>query len=187
MAKHARKNPVLDVLEVAILVIVALVAALLIRTFVAEPFVIPSASMSDTLNVGDRLVGEKLTYRASSPKVGDIVTFVDPDNSEQILIKRVIATEGQVVDLENGKVVVDGTVLDEPYTDGKPSEPLPAHSPELPSGISYPYTVPAGHIWVMGDNRTNSQDSRYFGAVPVSSVTSRAVFVFWPLDHAGSI
>lgn len=187
MPRHFRRNPLRDVLEVVLLVGVALLVAFGVRTYVAEPFIIPSASMSDTLSVGDRLVGEKLTYRASSPKSGDIVTFVDPDQPDLTLIKRVVATEGQVVDLKDGKVFVDGVALDEPYTDGRPSEALPTHSPSLPSDISYPYTVPAGHVWVMGDNRTNSQDSRYFGAIPVSSVTSRAVFVFWPLDHAGLI
>ena len=176
-----------DVLEVIILAAVALVLALGIRTFVAEPFIIPSASMSDTLKVGDRLVGEKLTYRSSSPQVGDIVTFTDPEDGSLTLIKRVIATAGQTVELVDGVVYVDGEALDEPYTDGKPSYPLPTHSSQLSSDIAYPYVVPEGCIWVMGDNRTNSQDSRYFGAIPVSSVTSKALFVFWPLEDAGTI
>ena len=75
-------------------------------------------------------------------------------------------------------IYVDGVPLDEPYTDGKPSY-------TIPGGVSYPYTVPEGEIWVMGDNRTNSQDSRKFGAVPVSSVTGLAVLVYWPLDNFG--
>ena len=87
----------------------------------------------------------------------------------------------------DGVVYVDGEPLDEPYTDGKPSYPLPTHSSQLSSDIAYPYVVPEGCIWVMGDNRTNSQDSRYFGAIPVSSVTSKAQFVFWPLEDAGTI
>ncbi len=174
-------------LEIVVLVVVALAAAFLLRTFVAEPFIIPSGSMEDTLKVGDRLVGEKITYRTSSPKVGDIVTFEDPESPGTILIKRVIATEGQVVSLQDGKVVVDGVALDEPYTEGKPSEALDRHSAALAENVSYPYTVPAGSVWVMGDNRTNSLDSRYFGAIPVSSITSRAVFVFWPLEDLGVI
>ena len=177
----------MDVLEVVALGVVALVVALLVRTYVAEPFIIPSASMSDTLKVGDRLVGEKITYRTSDPQVGDIVTFTDPERSDVTLIKRVIAVGGQTVDLRDGVVYVDGQALDEPYTDGKPSYELPTHSPLLSDGVEYPFTVPEGYLWVMGDNRTNSQDSRYFGAIPVSSVTSKALFVFWPFDDAGAI
>lgn len=184
---HARHNVSRDILELVILVVAAFGIAFLLRTFVCEPFVIPSASMTDTLEIGDRVFGEKITYLNSDPKAGDIVTFVDPDNSSQILIKRVIATAGQTVELENGRVYVDGTLLDEPYTDGKKSNPLRGHSSSLDSDIEYPYTVPEGYIWVMGDNRTNSQDSRYFGAVPVSSVTSRAMFIYWPLDNFGAI
>ena len=176
-----------DFLEFVGFAVLALVVALGVRVFVAEPFIIPSASMTDTLEVGDRLIGEKLTYRSSDPQVGDIVTFVDPEDSSLTLIKRVVATAGQTVELLDGKVYVDGEELSEPYTDGKPSYPLDSHSSLLASGISYPYTVPDGCIWVMGDNRTNSQDSRYFGAVPVSSVTSKAVFVFWPPEHIGAL
>lgn len=183
----ARGGGIRDLLEIVVLVVVALAAAFLLRTYVAEPFVIPSASMEETLKVGDRLVGEKVTYRSSSPQPGDIVTFEDPENPGTILIKRVIATEGQSVSLEGGKVVVDGVTLDEPYTEGKESEPLASHSASLSSDIAYPYTVPAGSVWVMGDNRTNSLDSRYFGAIPVSSITSRAVFVFWPASDFGAI
>ena len=186
-SEHGKHGVLMDFLEITALVAVAIVLALGIRTFVAEPFIIPSASMSDTLKVGDRLVGEKITYRTSSPQVGDIVTFTDPEDGSLTLIKRVIATAGQTVELVDGVVYVDGQALDEPYTDGKPSYPLPTHSSQLTDDITYPYVVPQGCIWVMGDNRTNSQDSRYFGAIPVSSVTSKALFVFWPLEDAGTI
>lgn len=186
-AAHGNSNAARDFIELVAFAGLAFVVALLVRAYVAEPFIIPSASMTDTLMVGDRLVGEKLTYRSSSPQAGDIVTFKDPDDPSLTLIKRVVATEGQTVNLVDGKVYVDGTELSEDYTDGKPSYPLPAQSSLLSSAITYPYTVPAGHIWVMGDNRTNSQDSRYFGAIPVSNVTSKAVFVFWPPEHVGTI
>lgn len=187
MARRERGGVLRDTAELIVLIAVAIVLALGIRTFVAEPFIIPSASMSDTLKVGDRLVGEKLTYRTSEPQVGDIVTFTDPEDGSLTLIKRVVATAGQTVELVDGVVYVDGEALDEPYTDGKPSIPLPTHSSQLANAVSYPYVVPQGCIWVMGDNRTNSQDSRYFGAISVSSVTSKALFVFWPLEDAGTI
>ena len=151
-----------------------------IRTFIAETYEVPSGSMLETIQIGDRLVGEKVSLHWRKPQPGDVVTFDDPDGSGVTLIKRVIATEGQVVDLVDGKVVVDGQTLDEPYTLGKPSEAIYRHSKVLSEPISYPFTVPAGCVWVMGDNRTNSLDSRYYGPVPVSSISSRAVAIFWP-------
>ena len=176
-----------ELAELVLFVAVALVAALLIRTFVGEPFVIPSASMEDTLMVGDRLIGEKVSYRLSEPKAGDVVTFRDPEDEATTLIKRVVATAGQTVELRDGVVYVDGVAEDASHTGGKPSYPIDRYAASLGQPVSYPYVVPEGCLWVMGDNRTNSLDSRYFGAIPVSSVTSRAVFVFWPLDDLGAI
>ena len=99
-----------------------------------------------------------------------------------MLIKRCIAVGGQTVDLVDGRVVVDGVALDEPYTRGLPSEPLKT---ALGVEVSYPYTVPAGHLWVMGDNRTNSNDSRYFGAIDEDTLTGRAALVYWPFSNFG--
>ena len=151
-----------------------------IRLFIAETFEVPSGSMLETIQVGDRLVGEKVTLHWSSPSYGDVVTFIDPDGSGDTIIKRVIATAGQVVDFQEGRVYVDGQVLEEDYVLGKPSEPIYIHAKNLTENVSYPYTVPEGCIWVMGDNRTNSLDSRYFGAISLERVTSKALFIYWP-------
>ncbi len=140
--------------------------------FVMVGYYIPSGSMESTIEIGDMIFSEKVSYYFRDPEAGDIVTFEDPQVSGRILVKRVIAVEGQTVDLIDGQVVVDGVALDESYANG-PSYEL------SDSVITYPYTVPEGYIWVMGDNRTNSQDSRYFGAVSVKSVTGRAFFVYW--------
>ncbi len=153
-----------------------------LRTFVFQAYGIPSGSMENTIEVGDMVFSEKITYYGRDPLPGEIVTFNDPEIPSRVLIKRVIATGGQTVDLVDGQVVVDGVPLIEPYTEGKPSEPL---VPSYGTSITYPYTVPAGELWVMGDNRTNSQDSRYFGSVDVSSVTGRAVCIYWPLSSIG--
>ena len=155
-----------------------------LRLFVLQPYEIPSGSMEETIQVGDMLFSEKISYYVGEPAYGDIVTFADPEIPSRTLIKRVIATGGQTVDLVDGNVVVDGKVLVEPYTDGKPSYPL---TPAYGTSLIYPYTVPEGYLWVMGDNRTNSQDSRYFGAVDSKSVTGKAFFVYWPLDHLGPL
>lgn len=163
---------------------IALVFALVwgLQTFVVCPYTIPSGSMEDTIEVGDNVWSEKVSYYFRDVEQGDIVTFDDPEIAGRTLIKRVIAVGGQTVDLVDGLVYVDGMALDEPYTNGKPSAPL---TPVSGVEISYPYTVPQGEIWVMGDNRTNSADSRYFGSIGEASVSGRAVVIYWPLDHIG--
>ncbi|MDD7199953.1 signal peptidase I [Parafannyhessea umbonata] len=171
-------------LDWVITIAVGVALALLVRTFVAEVYIVPSGSMLETIQEGDRLVGEKVTYRGSTPKRGDVVTFDDPEKPGTTLIKRVIATGGQTVDLKDGHVYVDGKKLNEPYVLDKPTYPLEQQSSILSEAISYPYKVPDGCIWVMGDNRTNSLDSRYFGSVSTSKVSSRALFIFWPISDA---
>ena len=174
------------VLSVLVLVVLVVLLSWGLRTFVFQAYEIPSGSMEETIMPGDMVFSEKITYYGSDPAPGDIVTFQDPDPEQggRILIKRVIAVGGQTVDLVDGKVVVDGVALDEPYTQGKASEPL---NPAPDVDVSYPFTVPEGRLWVMGDNRTNSQDSRYFGAIKESSVTGHAVLVYWPFQNFGAL
>lgn len=164
--------------ELVLMVALAFVLATGIRTFIVQPYVVPTGSMIPTIEIGDRVIANKFVYRFEQPKPGDIVVLDDPTGSVPTLIKRVIAVGGQTVDLVDGKVVVDGVPLDEPYTHGLPSEP---------QTVALPYTVPAGSVWVMGDYRTNSQDSRYFGAVPLKEVRGKAVFRFWPPDRIGPL
>ena len=147
-----------------------------------QAYAIPSGSMEGTILVGDRVYSERISYYLHEPEPGDIITFQDPACEGRVLIKRVVATGGQTVDLVDGRVVVDGAPLDEPYVNGKPSFPMDT---AWGVDVSYPLTVPEGELWVMGDNRTNSQDSRYFGTVPVDSVTGKAVFTYWPVPRIG--
>lgn len=182
-AKSFLKN----LLEWVLVFAIALGCMTLVRTFVVEMFVVPSASMEDTILIGDQLVGEKVSLAMGEPvQPGQIVIFRNPDpaSDNDILIKRVIATGGQTVDLLNGHVVVDGTMLDEPYTQGG-SYPLVEQAAGVE--VSFPYTVPEGCIWVMGDNRENSADSRFFGAVSADDVIAVAVFRYWPLDRIGAL
>lgn len=168
-----------------ILFMIALVVALSwgLRTFVFQAYEIPSGSMEETIMTGDMVFSEKVTYYFNDPELGDIVTFQDPEIPSRILIKRVIATGGQTVDLtDGGKVVVDGVELYEPYTGGEPSFPLVS---AYGTKIEYPYRVPEGKLWVMGDNRTNSQDSRYFGPIDEDTITGRAVLIYWPITNIG--
>lgn len=167
------------VLEWLMTIAGAVVLALFIRAFIGEAFVVPTGSMLDTIQLDDRVWGDKVSFRFREPEQGEIVMFDSPTGDGYTLVKRVIATGGQTVDLVDGRVVVDGKALDEPYTEGKESLPL-AEQLSTIEPITYPYTVPEGCIWVMGDNRTNSRDSRYFGSVSLDAVTARAVFTFWP-------
>ncbi|MDO4797260.1 MAG: signal peptidase I [Coriobacteriales bacterium] len=170
------------VIEWSITIAVAVGIAILIHVFVGEPFIVPTGSMLDTIQLDDRIWGEKISYHFRDPEQGEVIMFDNPNGEGTVLIKRVIATAGQTVDLVDGKVVVDGQVLDEPYTSNRPSLPLNQTLPGT-EPVTYPITVPEGCVWVMGDNRTNSLDSRYFGAVPTSSVVARALFTFWPLSN----
>ncbi|MBN2247435.1 MAG: signal peptidase I [Coriobacteriia bacterium] len=164
--------------ELVLMVVLAFALAGAIRAWVVQPYVIPSGSMIPTIELQDRVIANKFIYRFTEPKRGDIVVLDDPTGSVDTLIKRVIAVGGQTVDLVDGKVVIDGVVLDEPYTHGLPSEPMV---------LEMPYTVPADSVWLMGDYRTNSADSRVFGAVPLSQVRGRAIFRFWPIDRIGTM
>ena len=170
-------------LSILAMIAVVVLCVIALRTFVFVPYEIPSGSMEETIKTGDMVFSEKVTYYMREPQPGDIVTFDDPEVANRTLIKRVIALGGQTVDLQDGHVVVDGVVLDEPYTLGKESYPLNRTAAGV--DISFPYTVPEGSVWVMGDNRTSSQDSRYFGAIPVSSITGRAALIYWPVNDFG--
>ncbi|MBR2834527.1 MAG: signal peptidase I [Coriobacteriales bacterium] len=155
---------------------------MLLRTFVIEPFEIPSGSMLDTIEIGDRIFAEKISVAINHmPTQGEIVTFTNPRDPSQTLIKRVIATEGQTIDFKDGIVYVDGVALDEPYTLGKPTKQMRCDGKIQKTDIQYPYTIPEGYFFAMGDNRTNSSDSRVFGAVSAESVTGHAIFRYWPL------
>ncbi len=164
------------------LVVIALCLALLIRTFVAEPRYIPSDSMLPTLHLGDRLVVEKISYRFRPPATGDIIVFEPPQQlqvlgyaKDQAFIKRVIGESGQVVSIAKGKVYLNSQPLKEDYI----TEP--------PAYQWGPKRVPAEELFVMGDNRNDSNDSHIWGFLPKQNIIGRAWFRFWPLDRIGFI
>jgi len=165
--------------ETALVILVAFALAQGLKTFVIQPYVIPTGSMIPTIAIGDYILAEKITYRfLHSPRTGDVVVFDDPLKQHPQLIKRVIATAGQTVDIKDDHVYVDGTALQEPYTHGEPTKP---------GSVDLPMVVPQGQVWLMGDNRPNSGDSRYFGPRPVSRVHGRAFWTYWPLSAFGAL
>ncbi len=175
------------VIEFVVAFAIMVAAIMALRTFVIEPFQIPSGSMLNTIEIGDRVFAEKISVALDPmPEPGEIVTFVNPRDPSETLIKRVIAVGGQTIDLRDGVVYVDGVALDEPYTNGQPTYPMTADRKFLGGDITYPYTIPEGSFWAMGDNRRNSADSRVFGPVSADSVTGHAIFRYWPIFRSTS-
>jgi signal peptidase I len=173
--------------EWVIVLVVALLAALGVRAYVAQMFYIPSGSMLPTLQIGDRIVVDKLSYHLHAVHRGDIVVFRRPPLERAPyadLVKRVIGLPGDTVSSVDGRVYIDGKPLQEPWL---PSPPPPTSPSPLPDGFSlnHPFTVPTGEYYVMGDNRTDSEDSRYFGPIAGSLIVGKMGFVVWPLDPIG--
>lgn len=187
-------------LELPGLLLAALVVAVLIKTFLIQPFYIPSRSMVPTLLVDDRVMVSKLSYRFGDPQPGDIVVFRNPaeadtpmslpervvravtealgirTSGEDDLIKRVIAVGGDQVEIHDNEVFVNGKGLVEPYLNEG------SFMPDMPAR-----TIPEGMLWMMGDNRSESSDSRVFGPIELSSVVGKAVVRIWPLDRLGGL
>ena len=178
-----RRNAFSLILEAVVVIVLVMLLFIPLRAFVLQYYYIPSGSMLETLQIDDHVLSEKVSYYFSSPKRGDIVTFDGTKFEEgKVLIKRVIGVGGDVIDIHNGYVYLNGEKLDEPYTLGKQTNEL-----SNSENITYPYTVPDGQLWVMGDNRTNSTDSRVFGPIPVENVTGHAFWRYWPLNRFGSL
>lgn len=187
--------------ELPVLLLVAFLLAFLLRTFVVQVFYIPSRSMEPTLQEDDRMVVEKLTYRVREPRRGEVIVFAgdepltleDTSAGARILrgvgqfigvvpadardfVKRVVGLPGDTVEIEDGIVLVNGVEINEPYVLNKDDR----------SGG--PWEVPEGALFVLGDNRPNSADSRFgLGFVEIDDVVGRAAYVLWPPDHTGSL
>lgn len=200
--------------ELPFLIVIALVLALLIKTFLVQAFYIPSGSMENTLQIGDRILVNKLVYDFRQPHRGEIIVFQGPPDwnaevqiseptnpvirffrdigqvigvappSDRDFVKRVIGVPGDVVACCNSQhqITVNGVALTEPYIDLANSDPSLAYVP-------FHVKVPAGHLWVMGDHRDNSADSRSHtndasnGTIPISDVIGRAFVIVWPPSH----
>jgi signal peptidase I len=157
----------------------AVVAAFIIKTFLVQAFVIPSGSMQHTLEINDRVLVSKFAYRISDVKRGDVIVFKNPQRlagEPAQLIKRVAATEGDVIEAVDGTVQVNGVVVEEPYlAAGTITRDLPRQ------------TVPAGDVFVLGDNRSNSKDSRFIGPIATDTIIGKAFFRIWPLSRLGGL
>jgi len=149
----------------------ALLIALFINVYFAEAALVEAGpSMQPNLYRGDRVMIEKISYRMHKPKRGDIVVAERP-NGEVALIKRIVALPGETIEVRDGHVLIDGQTIDEPWVGNF-------------GGPDYSLTeIPPGHIFIMGDNRGNSHDSRHIGPIPIEDIKGRVWLVYWPLEE----
>ena len=163
-----------ELFQWVLVILGAVILAFLIDTFVIVNAQIPSGSMENTIMTGDRVFGNRLAYKFSDPKRFDIIIFKYPDDESQLFIKRIIGLPGETVEIHDGNIYINGS--DSPLEDVDIKEPM--------EGSFGPYTVPEGCYFVMGDNRNNSRDSRYWENTFVSEdeILGKAVFRYWPLN-----
>lgn len=162
----------------ALVVVIALVVALGVRTFLLAHFVVEGSSMYSTLETGDRVFVNKVSYRLHDPNRGDVVVLHEiRGTSERDLIKRVIAVGGEEIEMRSCEVRIGGQLLLEPYLD--PTVVTPGNC----GGDFGPLIVPEGTVFVMGDNRAGSQDSRALGPILLDDIVGRAFVVFWPRSN----
>jgi len=175
-------------------IVVAVILALFIRTFAVQAFKIPTGSMESNLLIGDYLLVNKLVY---SPSAGDwesrifgkkrierghVVVFKFPETPEKDFIKRVIGLPGESIEIRARKVYVDGKPLDEPYVQFLDPPQEPQERAVSPRDFYGPQIVPPGHLFVMGDNRDRSHDSRFWRFLPIDQVKGRALLVYWSYE-----
>ena len=161
--------------DIASTVLLALLITLAVNSFVARAWVVDGPSMQPNLYYGERVMIEKVTYRLfHGPKRGDIVVVNMPDSVEP-LIKRVVALAGETIEIRGGQVYIDGEPIEEPWVEYTATQDYPST------------TVPPLHVFIIGDNRPNSRDSRAFGPVHVDQIDGRALFVYWPPEQVGTL
>jgi signal peptidase I len=167
--------------EWVVILLIAVLVAFVLRTFVIQTFFIPSASMTPTLQVGDRIVVNKLSYHLHSVHRGDIIVFKRPPNENCAgppvpdLVKRVIGLPGEVISDRHGTVYINGKALDQSW--------LPKHTPTTYTAPFAPVKIAANHYFVMGDDRVDSCDSRDWGTVPASYIVGRVELRIWPISR----
>ncbi|RMD83149.1 MAG: signal peptidase I [Candidatus Dadabacteria bacterium] len=169
----------------------AILLALFIRTFIVQAFKIPSGSMLPTLQVGDHLLVNKFIYGVRipllgkrlfafhQPERGDVIVFIYPQDRSKDFIKRVIGLPGERVEIKNKVVYINGKKIPDPHAYYQPIDPRLARRPRDNFG---PYEVPPGHVFVLGDNRDHSHDSRFWGSVPINDILGKAFILYWSWD-----
>ncbi len=159
-----------EIIEWVVTIAAAVLVALFINNFIIVNATVPTSSMEQTIMSNDRVIGLRLAYKSSDPERGDIIIFRYPDNEDILYIKRIIGMPGDTVEIHDGGVYIDGSLLDEPYLK------------VTTEGEFGPYMVPEGHYFMMGDNRNNSADSRFWNNTFLEreKIVGKAVLRYWP-------
>ena len=165
---HTLKSIVTELLES---IIPAILIAIILNLFIVQPTKVRGESMEPTLHTDEYLLVEKISYRLHEPRRGDVVVFKYPRDEQENFIKRVIAIPGDMVEIDSGRVSINGQPIVEPYLLQLPRESMPLTE------------IPEGKLFVLGDNRLNSNDSRAFGMVSMGEVLGRAWLRYWPIDQ----
>lgn len=172
-----RKRTVVGmVIEIVVIVAAAFAIAMLVQFFLIKPFTIHQVSMEPTLVEGDRILINRVAYHLRDPRSGDVVVFDSPVDESEDLVKRIVAVAGDRVAIRDGDLYVNGVAQEELYL---LSQDFRGELPEL--------TIPSGRVFVMGDNRDNSGDSRVFGPIDVDSIMGCAFAIYWPIGSWGGI
>ncbi|WP_169083000.1 signal peptidase I [Paenibacillus sp. PL91] len=174
--KRQPKKWVKELREWTVSLTIAIVVALLFQTYVYAQSEVQNVSMQNTLVAGQRLIEDKWSYRFHEPKHGDIVIINGPE-SELRLIKRVVGLPGDVIDIQNGEVYINGEKINEQYVKGQ----------TFPGRVAIPFKVEEDQLFVMGDNREHSMDSRELGPIARSSIEGKAIFRIWPFPKFGML
>ena len=180
------KNPKFyAIMDWVVVIVIALAAALFINFFVIVNSTVPSGSMEKTIMTNSRMIGLRISYLFEKPDRGDIIVFHYPDDPKQIFVKRIIGLPGETVEMIDGITYIDGEAMEEDYIN-------PDYWDRPIEGKNYncgPFTVPADHYFVMGDNRGNSHDSRFWNNHFVSrkAIMGKAVYCYWPVKYAGAL
>ena len=179
------------VLEYAVIVLVAVLVALAVQAWLVKPYRIPSGSMLDTLRPGDRVLVNRMIYHLRDPHRGDVIVFHYPQDPDVVFIKRVVGVPGDLLEVRDGHLYVNGRKVAEPYvhrTRGR-ADPTVAQATIAggtmrdPWSLAEPYRVPVGSYFVMGDNRTDSDDSRGWGTVPRAAIVGEGLATYWPFSR----
>ena len=179
------------IVELVGVVVVAILVAVLLRTFVVATYSIPSGSMEPTLQIGDRIVVNKLSYDVHGVDRGNIVVFTTPPDEDCAgppvadLVKRVIGLPGEIISLQDGNVYIDGRLLPEPFLPSDLRDDTYPGPSNNAYALHHPYRIPSGDVYVMGDNRPESCDSRYWGPIRESTIVGKVDLRIWPLSRIG--
>jgi signal peptidase I len=193
MTENMYRTPMNTFIDFVKILLAALVIAFVIRTFIIQPFIIPSGSMLNTLREGDRLFVTKFSYgihlpfiskeviSTGEPGVGDIIVFPFPENPSVDYIKRVVGLPGDVLEMRDKRLFRNGEAVTEPYAIHEDPNIMP-HRDNIK-----PITVPPGKVYVLGDNRDNSRDSRFWGFVDKDTIHGKALVIYWSSVNFGDI